>query len=207
MTRINMKIAPILFTGVSGFASLLVMPDHCLAQSTTTFVYDSMGRLRSASDTRGVRGAYDFDKAGNRTGVSIRAGFTRTWEAESLPHVVGYADRDGWAANVNTTPGHMTYGPYVTDLPAGQRTAAWKMALDVRNASNDQIVTLDVYDSTTGEQLAYKNVSRLEFTKDQTYQIFEVPFTLSNQRLGHSIELRTYYHGSSYIILDKIGMY
>jgi YD repeat-containing protein len=177
------------------------------AQNTTTYLYDTVGRLRSSENTRGVRSSYDFDKASNRTNATARANSGRTWEAEGLPHSVGYADRDGWAANVNTMAGHMTYGPYVTDVQSGQRTASWKLAIDVRNASNDQIATLDVYDATSGEQLAFRIVKRLDFIQDQTYQTFDIPFSMTPQRVGHSLEFRTYYHGSSYIILDKISLY
>lgn len=176
------------------------------SQSSATYTYDALGRLAGASDGVGIRSDYALDPAGNRARVVTRRLFDRVWEAESLPHVVGYADRNGWAANVNTPSGHMTYGPYATDIAPGARIATWRMLIDVRNASNDQIVTLDVYDSTAGEQLASRSVFRLEWIADQSFRTFELPFTLAASRAGHAIELRTYYHGSSYILVDKIGV-
>lgn len=177
------------------------------AQSSTIFSYDALGRLLSTADGSGTKSTYSFDPASNRKNTAVQRQFDRAWEAENLPHIVGYADRNGWAANVNTASGHMTYGPYVTDIPAGARIATWRMAIDVRNASNDQIVTLDVYDSTAGQQLGSRTISRLEWTADQSFQVFEIPFNMESSRVGHSLEFRTYYHGYSYILIDKVGVY
>lgn len=193
-------------TRFSAFLSLL-LPSIGQAQSSTSYSYDSMGRLTATADGTGIKSTYTLDPASNRKGVIVQRQFDRMWEAENLPHIVGYADRNGWAANVNTASGHMTYGPYVTDIAVGARVATWRMAIDVRNASNDQIVTLDVYDSTAGEQLASRSISRLDWNADQSFQVFELPFTMASSRSGHALEFRTYYHGYSYILLDKIGIF
>lgn len=185
----------------------LLLPSLGQAQSSTSFSYDPMGRLTATADGTGIKSTYTLDPASNRRDVIVRRQFDRMWEAENLPHIVGYADRNGWAANVNTASGHMTYGPYVTDIATGARVATWRMAIDVRNASNDQIVTLDVYDSTAGEQLASRSISRLEWSADQSFQVFELPFIMAASRAGHALEFRTYYHGNSYILVDKIGIY
>lgn len=198
------KIAKVAIIGALG---LLLVPSSSHAQSSTSFSYDALGRLIGTADGIGTKSAYVLDSSSNRKNVIVQRQFDRMWEAENLPHIVGYADRNGWAANVNTASGHMTYGPYVTDVPVGSRVATWRMAIDVRNASNDQIVTLDVYDSTAGEQLASKSIYRLDFIADQSFKVFELPFTLSPSRAGHALEFRTYYHGYSYILVDKIGVY
>ena len=43
---------------------------------------------------------------------------------ESLPHVVGFAEADGWAANIDQPQHFMTHCPYMLDVPTGARVAA-----------------------------------------------------------------------------------
>jgi YD repeat-containing protein len=70
-----------------------------------TNVYDSLGRLNQVRTSDGVLTSYDYDPAGNRTQKRIQtvSQSMRSWEGENLPHVVGYADAEGWAANVSTS--------------------------------------------------------------------------------------------------------
>ena len=70
------------------------------AQSAVTYSYDGGGRLIGVNDGIGTKSNYVFDKADNRSNVTTQLQFSASWEAESLPHVIGYADGNGWAANV-----------------------------------------------------------------------------------------------------------
>lgn len=195
----NLVQAVILMTAITVSAS-------SWAQSTSTYSYDALGRLITARDGTGKRTDYELDMAGNRKRAVVAQDFGRVWEAESLPHAIGYADGDGWAANVTMPNGHLTYGPYVTDIPPDGRVASWRMAIDVRNASNDVVATVDVYDATAGQELASRVIRRLEWAADQTYQPFELSFTLDASRAGHAIEMRTFYHSRSYLKVDKISV-
>lgn len=63
------------FSGRAGVLGLAVMVSGVLwAQSATvTYVYDDAGRLRSADTTDGTHADYQYDPAGNRTGVNLVA--------------------------------------------------------------------------------------------------------------------------------------
>lgn len=178
------------------------------AQSVINYGYDARGRLVEVADGRGIKSTYGLDPADNRTGVAVVSQFATSWEAEALPHVIGYADGDGWAANVTLSSNFLTYGPYSTNVPVGQRVGVWRMMIDVRDvADNSPVVTLDVYDATAGQQLASRTVTRHAWSSGFAYQTFELPFAFDAARAGHMLELRTYYHGAAYVRVEKIGYY
>jgi hypothetical protein len=126
-----------------------------------------------------------------------------TFQAESnLSHQIGRQDGDGWSVNVRDTPSrYMCYGPYTTSVPSGNRTATYRMLLDNVTADNNRILTLDVYNATTGVVLARRDVRRLEFSSAFTYQDFTLNF---NAPSGNQLEFRTFWHGSSYAKQDKV---
>ncbi|RDC58903.1 hypothetical protein HME9302_02635 [Alteripontixanthobacter maritimus] len=197
-----MKLRSILIAGS------LVLPTSLSAQSVISYEYDALGRLIAVSDGQGANSRYNYDKANNRTAVAVQKQFTAAWEAEALPHLVGYADGDGWAANINTSSSYLTYGPYTDSIPTGSRVATWRMLVDVHNsADNSRIVTVDVYDRTANQVLAVRSINRHEFLGKYSYQVFELPFLMTSARVGHRMEMRTFYHGYSYLRVDKIGYY
>jgi YD repeat-containing protein len=187
------------------FAALLLFgAPSASSQELTQYQYDAQGRLVSTID-EAAHTDYSYDNASNRQQVDQRVLFNASWLATALPHNVGFPDAGGWAAQVALGAGHMTYGPYTTSLPAGSHVAVWQIMIDAINGANDNIVTIDVYDATAGEVLAIETFQRNEWLGNLTYQMFEVPFIITPARVGHSIELRTFYHANSYVRVQKIG--
>lgn len=177
------------------------------AQDLTTYEYDALGRLVVTVDEK-ARTDYDYDDAANRERVTQRFLFPVSWQAALLPHNVGYADADGWAANVAMSAQHMTYGPYTTAVPAGSHVATWRLMIDnVSGLASDNIVTIDVYDATAGQILAIDTLERGQWIRGMTYQVFELPFVIDSSRIGHALELRTFYHASAFVRVQKIGYF
>jgi YD repeat-containing protein len=175
--------------------------------STETYSYDALGRLVATVDAK-ARTNYDYDDAANRERVTQRFLFPVSWQAAALPHNIGYAEADGWAANVTMGAQHMTYGPYTTAIPAGSHVAVWRVMIDsVAGPANDNIITIDVFDATTGQVLAIETLERRQWVSNMTYQVFEIPFEFDASRVGHAVELRTFYHSGAYVRVQKIGYY
>ena len=132
-------------------------------------------------------------------------GPTLVYEAETdLSHQMGYADGEGWACNTaDQEAGHMCYGPYVTDINAGSHTATFRMMIDVTGppASNDKVVTLDVFDVATGTFLAMKSLNRYDFNAPFTMQDFPLEFV---NEAGSNLEFRVFWHATSYVNVDKV---
>lgn len=189
-------------------AAACLSSNEVRSQSTAeNYEYDALGRLVGVVDHE-ARRKYNYDDADNRSEVIQKELFPQSWVAVSLPHVVGYAEAGGWAAHVGIAQGHMTYGPYATDISTGSNVAVWKMMIDVVDgAPEDRVVTIDVYDATAGEILAIRRVNRREWLADFTYQMFELPFEFDVASEGHAIEFRTYHHANSYVRIERIGYY
>ncbi|MGK3988764.1 hypothetical protein WME99_37310 [Sorangium sp. So ce136] len=130
------------------------------------------------------------------------------WSAQSLPHIIGRADGDGWSANVTQDPvGSLQYGPYTTQVPAGPHSAIWNLMIDNNSANNDPVVFLDVVDSTTGGTvLGSRQLTRTEWTSPYQYQAFAVPFTLDSSRVGHALEFRTLWHKVAYVREQSVNL-
>ena len=125
------------------------------------------------------------------------------FEAEALNHHVGRQEADGWSASTPLDDrGHMTFGPYTALVPAGQRTASYRLQVDDVTATNHVVVTIDVFDATTGQVLAVSEVRRHAFTQPHVYQDLELTFTSPGQ--GHQLEFRTYWHDTSHVCQDKV---
>jgi hypothetical protein len=130
---------------------------------------------------------------------------TLVFEAETdLSHQIGYADGDGWACNTaDQEAGHMCYGPYATEISAGSHTATFRLMIDVTGppASNDKVVTLDVFDANTGAYLAVKALNRYDFNAPFTTQDFPLEFV---NEAGSNLEFRVFWHATSYVNVDKV---
>ncbi len=186
-------------------AALLALP--AAAQSVATYQYDARGRLVETADGNGWKSTYQLDGADNRSRVVTQNQFQKAYEAESLFHAVGFAEADGWAANIYTPSSALIYGPYANDTPVGNRVATFRAMVDNVTAENNSILYIDVYDFDANQSLAGRFVTRHEFVSPWSYQVLELPFQWTSARLGHRIEFRAFYIGSSHIRIDKVGYY
>jgi hypothetical protein len=126
----------------------------------------------------------------------------KTYEPKSMGHNVGRAEGDGWSANTgDDAAGHMLFGPYATDWGGGAAEAVFSMMVDNVTASDDVVVTLDIYDGTTGTILSQREVRRREFRKASEFQRFTLDAGLEG-RAGHKMEVRAWWQDKSYV---KIG--
>lgn len=127
-----------------------------------------------------------------------------TYEAESGSyHQIGRADGDGWSANMaQDIAAYMLYGPYTTGIGAGSCSATFRMMIDNNTADNNDMVRVDVYNSTTSTVLATQTITRQQFTAAYTYQNFTLSF--NNQTAGQSLEFRVYWYDRAYINIDRV---
>lgn len=143
------------------------------------------------------------------TPLGAQAGVaTTSWEAEdaSLGHTTGFAEGDGWAGGTSSAAGYLTYGPYVSTLAAGERTALWTMRIDSNVGDEQPIVRLEVYDATQGDVITDRTLTRQAWALTGQHQTFGAPFTLEAARAGHAIEFRTYFWPRAAVRVDKVGV-
>lgn len=193
----------------AAIAAAVICGEPVRAQETQAYSYDVHGRLASVhrdTSSASLVTSYGLDSADNRSERASGPTMTAVWEAETLPHLVGFAEADGWAANINQAESYMTYGPYTTSVPVGDRVAVWRMMVDVANVSGSApAVRLDVYDATAGQVLASVDLSHSSWRIGWTYQWFEVPFQMDASRAGHMMEFRTYFIPIAHVRVDKVG--
>ncbi len=141
-------------------------------------------------------------------GIALSHGgsWDRDWWAThpALGHATGAADADGWAANTaDHAEGHMVYGPYVEDLAAGPQTASFQLLIDVVDAPDDVVATIDVFDATDERTLSTRDLRRAEFASNLEYQIFNLDWV---QTAGHRMELRVYFHRRAYVRVRTVAV-
>ena len=95
----------------------------------------------------------------------------------------------------------MSYGPYTTAVAAGNRTATFRLQLDNVVADNNRLLTIDVYDASTGKVLAKRELLRRDFSRAFDYKDFSLSF---NASAGQRLEFRTFWHGGSYVKQDNV---
>lgn len=133
---------------------------------------------------------------------------SRRWEGEGnqLGHKTGRPESDGWLCQVgiDAPNDHMIYGPYDTGIPAGPNVAEFRMKVDNNTANNDPVVDIDVRNATTGATLASQTITRQQFRIAGDYVNFTLPFNMP--AANQSIELRVFWHGTSYTKVDWVGV-
>ena len=133
---------------------------------------------------------------------------TSRWEAEgpSLGHNTGRLETDGWLCQtgIDAPNAHMIFGPYDTSIPSGPNVAEFRMKVDNNTANNDAIVSIDVYNATSGQVLASQTVTRQQFPVAGDYTSFTLPFTMPAN--NQALELRVFWHGASYTKVDWVGV-
>lgn len=192
--------------GLLAATASLAFSQGAQAQDADLYTYDVQGRLVGVQRPGNVSTTYTLDAADNRQVRTTFNQFDAVWQAESLPHVVGYAIADGWGADPTTSPGYMTYGPYTTGVPVGINTASWRIRVDDNaTGGTGNVVGFDVWDATAGVQLGSLVVNRFAWVASGIYQDFEIPFALVSTSSGHQLEFRTNYGGSAAVVVDEIG--
>jgi NPCBM/NEW2 domain len=139
----------------------------------------------------------------------------RTFEAQGsgLSHSIGRADGDSWlVSSAVDNPGYAVYGPYVTDIKSGVRTATFRMASNTFKElcyeESKDFVILEIFDATRKVSLSKRNVSRCEFyVKEQAdgYGNFILDFV--NDYPGNQLEFRVYWTGISFVKVGRISIY
>ncbi len=133
--------------------------------------------------------------------------FRRIYSGAELSHGTGRAEGTAWSASTaGDEAGHVVFGPYATDFPAGQSVFYFDLVEDVVDAADDLVATIDVNDATTDEILVSRELRRGDFRADMTAQSFTMATTLAG-RGGHRIETRVYWHARAYIRVERIGVY
>lgn len=132
-----------------------------------------------------------------------RDGMMLSWEAENLPAVIGAVDGDGRKATVDSPHHYMSYGPYTELVPAGSNTAAYKLKIDNITGENNEVVSIDINNYVTGENLAQKTIYRKDFATANAYQMFYLPFV---SPASSCLEFRVFYKGNAEIKLDYVGV-
>lgn len=122
---------------------------------------------------------------------------------EQLAKLIGRRDGSTRSANVaQDAVGYLTYGPYITRLPADNYQATWRMSIDNVTADNEPVVMIDVYTIDTNTILATRTITRQEFAQANVFQDFTLDFAYNTP--GNRLEWRTYWHDNSYLKLDYI---
>lgn len=111
-------------------------------------------------------------------------------------HNMGSANGTGWQVPSSAGAGHLTYGPYVSGLPAGLLTARFKLKVDNNIADNKNVVTVEVYRYTDNHVFGTRTITRREFLAANAAQEFTLPFYYDG--VG-ALEFRVYVHGNSYV--------
>ncbi len=122
---------------------------------------------------------------------------------EQLSKQIGRRDGSTRSANVaQDAAGYLTFGPYITRLPADTYQATWRMAIDNVTANNEAVVTIDVYTIDTNTVLVSRTITRQEFAQANVFQDFTLNFTHSAP--GNRLEWRTNWFDNSYLKVDYI---
>ncbi len=124
--------------------------------------------------------------------------------AEQISHQVGARNGFAWSASVAAhAAGFMTFGPYITTVPAGQHQVAWRLKIDTSQGANDLAVTIDVTRANGTQVLASRQLRRADFSASNVYQDFALSFA---SNAGDVLEFRTQWHDAADITLDWITL-
>lgn len=129
-----------------------------------------------------------------------------TWERAfngqtDLIHEVGNAwSTDAWEAHPGEGSAYLAYSPFQTGW-SGPNLASFSLVTD-DNSDGTVAATIDVYDGTADAVLASRNLLRNDWSSTHTYEIFSLDF---NATASHQIQLRVYFHNSTYLRINAIG--
>ncbi|WP_028543251.1 RHS repeat domain-containing protein [Paenibacillus taiwanensis] len=120
-----------------------------------------------------------------------------------ISHQSGKINDEIWVVNPEQDkPGYMSYGPYEKKLDEGTWIATWSMRLVSSSMNHDNIVKIEVYDSTTGEILGFENISSQKFINKDNFHNFTLQFR--NMKQGHALEFRAFWYGKGAVQLKNV---
>jgi hypothetical protein len=118
-----------------------------------------------------------------------------------LSHQLGQPwSNNSWLAIVTDGAGFLSYGPYATNWPADTQSVTFELAVDNNTANNRAVARIDVFDSTTGQVLAERTLTRQEMAQPYVVGSYTLPVSLQG-RTGHQMEARVYVPGESWVQL------
>ena len=118
--------------------------------------------------------------------------------ARDLAHVTGYAEADGWAANVADNDANaLLYGPYTDAIPRGAWVATFHLMIDNNHANGDKVVTCDVNNFSAGNRIASRDIFRTDFPVEYQYAEVDVPFFAPGG--SNKLEFRVWWLDKAYI--------
>ncbi len=135
--------------------------------------------------------------------VTERPAPTWTFQTESHNwHQTGIRDGNAHRVRAGIDPAQrfMSFGPYTTDITPGQRTATFRLMADNASGTN-RVLTIDVFDASTGRVITSRDISRRDFGTAMQYRDFTLGFTAS---AGQRLEFRTYWHGGTSVWQDYV---
>ena len=140
-----------------------------------------------------------------RRGVSWRLRYV--YESEHSLSAAGRADADADAMNgqamfgaAGDQPGFIAYGPY-QEFPPGEYLAAFRLKLPADEASETEIVHLEVAAASSGAQLAERTLYGRDFARKNAYQTFDLAYSLTQ---AETLEFRVFFFAKASVWLDRI---
>lgn len=127
-----------------------------------------------------------------------------------LKHHTGSAGAGGtWVVKEGDHPAdkYMSFGPYQPNGGVGDRVARWRLKIDDNTKDANKVLTLDVYDATTGTALATRTVTRKMFLNSGKWQDFDLPYSISPALASHRLEFRAYWHGAGTVTMESVRQF
>ena len=134
------------------------------------------------------------------------------WLAQDtyLTHSTGVAvGATEWQARtgLDAAPAYMQAGPYVSNVAVGGREASWRLKIDNNTFDNANIATLEIYDFTTASAVASRVLKRNMWTTANTYQDFQLPFTVAAGHSADQLEFRINWTGAGTVTEQSVMEY
>lgn len=138
-------------------------------------------------------------------GETTDSGIIDSFDVANLPfqHPEAFLDKGARAIRATTKAGFLAYGQYAKGYPAKPLTVYFNVFIDNNTADDARILSLDVYDSFQKKILARKEISRRDFAVSGAWTLWDLSFTPVDESI---LEFRIYYHGFSYIAVEKIAI-
>ncbi|MEJ2411204.1 MAG: hypothetical protein P8Y58_17480, partial [Novosphingobium sp.] len=111
-------------------------------------------------------------------------------------HASGTANGTGWQIPATGGYSTLTYGPYVSGLPAGHLNATFVLMVDNNTHDNNKLIDIDVYRNSDHRTFAKTTITRRQFNAANVLQRFTLPFEYDGQG---QLEFRVSVYGDSYV--------